>query len=866
MSPSVCPDSEEDDEDELLQGDEDTSQQSLQSWVAGHAEKYDELSVPLNGQRSPGGTNSSELRRQIGAAGRALFDPASQQAFRSAPAMPSSTSPVLRRDKRRRATEVASEPVASPSRSVKRTKTMNQKTYGSTSSRTPRPADDENWKAFRNGDEPVAKTSQSAGFSDHSSGPNPSGGLPAGTIRQDFMDHEPNLMFRDTGSTNAFNESSEQRIMETVLTTGDARPTNDEPSANVTASDKQQDSSFPWSESAGATQSQSANNTNPPPGEPDICNAGEAKRDAEREMSATKPTVENEMVAALEEDSHRAEEPEVEARDDEIHVSLSERNEQQHKVPPKSSPIVEIPRHRAASATSSKDTPVSSRKESTPKKTRGRRRKTVGGDDQERKPELDPLNSDDKLIGLPKERYMPRPSRRRATDIVEPVDFSAVPERAAKKRRKTATTNVNDNKADAVSATTKQAESQTITPSIEEDDSRTEVPQGQSANPTFAADDKQAPPLHRRHTPIQPSVEPLSPPPPAEFEMPSPKKRDQSGRSNPSSTSRVVMGPPPLPPSSKKKLSRSKTTIFEDHVAFGGFRKSPTLSQQQAERAQSVLSETPNSASRARRYRTRPVVEDDDDEEDELAQDHTVDEEDPPPKERGRSTKAAAANKAAKSRVLADSEDEVDDLNAEQDGSVDGDDSPPRKRGRRAKAAVTKKGKQIGNILPDSEDQEEEEEGDFNDNKVEAEEIKGPPKKKRPGRPPEAKPQEEPKGNSADGGEDTTAPGPDPDKVNVPSSDTAAVSQGESSSSPSRAALERKDPNRQIENAAAKSDEAPTAKPSSTPTKPADAKTVHSPIKSSSGSGTQYRVGLSRKRKIPSLLKSIRPPKPSTTR
>jgi len=51
------------------------------------------------------------------------------------------------------------------------------------------------------------------------------------------------------------------------------------------------------------------------------------------------------------------------------------------------------------------------------------------------------INSDDIAIGLPVEQYKPRPSRSRSTHVIgEPIDYSVVPERAAKrksKRRKT---------------------------------------------------------------------------------------------------------------------------------------------------------------------------------------------------------------------------------------------------------------------------------------------------------------------------------------------------------------------------------------------------------------------------------------------
>ena len=54
---------------------------------------------------------------------------------------------------------------------------------------------------------------------------------------------------------------------------------------------------------------------------------------------------------------------------------------------------------------------------------------------------LDELGSDDNTLGLPKEQYQPRPSKRRAgggdNDIVVPTDFSKRPEAIAKNKRKT---------------------------------------------------------------------------------------------------------------------------------------------------------------------------------------------------------------------------------------------------------------------------------------------------------------------------------------------------------------------------------------------------------------------------------------------
>lgn len=61
----------------------------------------------------------------------------------------------------------------------------------------------------------------------------------------------------------------------------------------------------------------------------------------------------------------------------------------------------------------------------------------------------DPLNPDDIAVGLPKERYQPRPSRSRSNPVLQeaPIDYSVRPEKAAKasarvNRRKTTDTSV----------------------------------------------------------------------------------------------------------------------------------------------------------------------------------------------------------------------------------------------------------------------------------------------------------------------------------------------------------------------------------------------------------------------------------------
>lgn len=716
--------------------------------------------------------------------------------------MPSSGSPIMRRDKRRRATDVASESNESPAKGVKRTKTTNHKTYGSISSRTLRAPEDDNWKAFTEDESQAERTSQSLRLSDHSTGPNPSSGLPEGTIKQDFINHEPNMMFRDTGSTNAFNESSQQRIIDNAL--GNNAAPNNVPAASGTASEKQE-SSFPWSDSG---QSLKASNSHILPDGGTDPNGSPKKNGIRDEIASAAENPPDEATA-----TNIAQN----VSSDGIIVSVPEKADKPAESPPRSSPIVKIPRHRRASINSYEAGQGSPPKQTAEKKTRGRPRKTADDEDMENGQRSDPFNSDDKHIGLPKEMCKPRPSRRRATEIVEPMDYSVVPEKAAKKRRKTAdfdAITVDDSKRSHNSA---QIETSEVTASVEKDETQPEMQLAADKFTSNASQEegKERPPLQRRKTPKRPTVEPLSPAkaPELESKEDSPEKEMQQSPPKPSPDGSMSMPPPPLPPSSKKKkLGRSKTTIYEDHMATGASRKSPSLSQQQANR-RSVLEEQTES-SQNKRSKRRTILQDDEDDEDELAKE--------------------------------DPEDEI---------------PAPKKRGRPAKAPPAKTAKSAKRVLPDSEDEEE----DFHDAAEEGEEeIEEPPKKKR-GRPAKAKaPAEAPK-------QDEPAKSAEPEKATTPSNDTPSLKDNDNS--PTKAALEPKDPNREISN---RTEEAPdsatkkpmTSTPPSKPNTPTPQKPTHSPIKSASsgGVGPQYRVGLSKTRRIPSLLKVIRPSKPTSTR
>lgn len=682
--------------------------------------------------------------------------------------METSTSPVLQRDQRRRTTTIVSEPIASPQKSARRTKTTNLKTYGS-SHRTFEATDDAAFAALRDDAEGI-KTSQSARLTGHSSGPNGSSGLPAGTIQEDFINHEPNFMFKDTGSTNAFNESSQQRLVEQALNNGESVTAMAE--ENTTASAEKQSSSFPWSASADATQSQKTKQSDalrqdaPEPHAADDTIAVATKQTSgSSSVKSAKNTVDTSIQGVLK--NH----------DDTQQTSSKAR-------PPKSSPVVEIPRYHPFPEDDD-DEP--------PKASRGRKRKSQ--DDVE-----DTLNSDDRAIGLPKENYKPRPSRRRATVAVEePIDYSVVPGKTSRKRRKTAEGKIGgaDNLLIEDTQTQKEAAKER-SQLADSTASKVDIQESYGASANETNDEAKQP----EKAPTE------SGPTPHKGSQQSDASSKQEQASAQKATDAMLMKPPPLPASASKKSRRSKTTIFEDHVELNRGQKSPSLSQQQASR-KTALAEMSNHSKPNRRQKRRTIVQDDDeDDEDELAKDMSEEEEEAAPKKRGRPAKPMPKpeqqNTKSKEKVLSDSEADEDEL--------------------------------------ELEDEE-------------------PPKKKKGGRPAKAKADEASKPKEATEPAQHT-PSKQPTE---PSSETIGQS------SPSKAALARKDANAKAPPNAAKetpaaSPEKPAQPPSKeasssekTPAKPSP--TTHSPIKGSSFAN--YRVGLSKRSRIPSLLKSFRAPAPA---
>ncbi|KAK4618652.1 uncharacterized protein CLAFUR5_11060 [Fulvia fulva] len=876
--PPAIQDSE--DEDEILFEDE-PSQRSTFSQLADHAtsilKDFPDVVPQLDGaaDKPPRGTSSSDLRRQVADAERGLLATNSDQPSKHAAGMPSSTSPALQRNKRRNTTVVGSDSGVSPVKSLKRVKTY-------------------------------AQTRSILGDDDDR--PHAPSGLPAGTIADDFMNHEPNVMFRDTGTTNAFNDSTQEELVEQARGGNNVQTANEAPLPKASNSDKS--SSFPWTASAEPTQTEGS----PVKADEQIIQREDNTTAQQVPNLVRRPTIE--PLSPVAKRPAFFQKPE----DDRPGTQEAAPPAAKARSPPKSSPVVIIDRRDAVSELRDEENSGAQ------KAKRGRKRKSQEAVHEQTQSD-DRLDSDDRMLkemGLPEDQYKPRPSRRRATQVEEPLDMSLTVERAVRKQQRRKTDN-----ATAEAATSSQSHAQNGSR-----DGLYACPLGCSSRMTeeevfphldlCPTKQKATQPSKDKATEENDSVHVVSPQkmlekgrksaikPVTVEERPKASSRASSIDASPSSktlgqlssekkTDVGLMLPPTMPASASKRARRSKTTIFEDHVDFGGSQRSPNLSQQQAKRKAALLEVTNGSTQKSR----RKIVQDDEDDEDELAKEEAEVIEPPQKRARGRPAKASTQKPAKSSeRVLKDSDAEDDEEEIElkppakpkargrsktvlQDSDSDDDDEleaeePPVKKGRGRPPKTKSKEKVLQNSDSENDDLEAEEpvakkgrgrppkakskekvleDSDAVDEDPNAEEddveLDESPKKKRPGRPPKAK---------ADSGKPVdNAPAKENSEIDIPSSDLSALNKGDSS--PTKAALSRKDSNQQ-----------PKAKdmqsPRSTPPQRPDAKpapVTHSPIKSitkagSNGSFPTYRVGLSKTRKIPSLLKIVGKPRPDTRR
>jgi hypothetical protein len=755
---------------------------------------------------------SERLKRQINEAQWSLCGDSSEQPQidDKNPAQPDTVSPTSRRDKRRHSAVRQTEPTMS---AVKRAKTIT--TY---STKKPSASSIEREKFINTfGDDATApNTSPSIRFSDHSA-VGGSSGLPAGSLQADFVNHEP-AMFKESGSTIPDNESSHERMIEQALRSKSAKATSSPGMKLVESDEMPKSSSFPWSasEQTETTKSHIARDEQAiASGLGAECNKIVAQPHAQ-EVSLSEQAAISANPMPISEDSV------LPGPATAVMVAPAT-----HSEPPRSSPIVHIKPVEVTAPHLAE--PAVAPAEKTQKPSRGRKRKV-----QEESSE--PLNSDDIAVGLPKERYKPRPSRRRATETVEePIDFGVIPEKAAKsKRSKTVGSSA---KPPDTQLSTKDKESLPTTESkAKPSESLDAVESGTPLTNKSSTND----PLSQSATQLYKPSPVVEVPAPVETK-PSQSKESASQtvaeasqtdkNTKPNNDFAFSKPAPRKKPASKSK--RSSTTIFEDHVDFTGKSRSPSLSQQQALR-QSALTDVKNEASPVKRKRGgKAVISDDDDDEEEEEVLH-------------------AKSKRTRKVVLQDDDDEDElafDPNRQDEQADETADGPPKKRGRGRPPKTPSKPNADAPVKSAKQTSHED-----------VDEIalippEEPPKKRGRGRPPKSAatvPDEDDSKNGEEANNDPAKPPEDkaPAKasIEIPAEDSSIPSKISATEIPTPSP--EKQPSTETKAAPSK---APKASP-----------VAHSPIKSSSPAA--YRVGLSKKHRIPSLLRVMRPPPPPSKR
>jgi hypothetical protein len=762
MARRAVADSDDEGDDEVFVSATEVTQKSTAASIPGSKHTDGASAIETHEATNAKSTSSTELLKcQMLSAERHLVT-------NSAPIQmagnPQDSSPSMRAQKRRHTSAFGSEAVASPEKGAKRTKTLT--TYGANETRRIdgesafyRPRDD--------AEAPLPKTSQSARFTEHS-GYHSSAELPAGSLGEEFANHEPTVLFRDTGSTVPDESSAQQRMIQQALSSKKGLSTS---ATNELQEEDGKSSSFPWSASEqtrsvkSTGKAKSANIDGPEGGAHlDETNGGGTSETGGSNAAAATPSKGTVASAPI-------------AAEEGIVVQAASR--------PQASPIVEISQRADRGTRSTRRDSTS-----TQTSTRNRKRKAEENDDS------DPLNSDDKAVGLPKERYQPRPSRRRATQIVEePIDYSVRPEKAAKTKR-TKTTNAEPNSTSMELEQSKtliaklkvdvEKTAQTSTQSICLPEHTEKTPNGGNAStPSPVVNEEVAATGNQKQgsIPSQPSEE-------------TPQSSDQKSDDH-------IFVKPSLPtpkPKPASRTRRSRTTVFEDHIEFKASQTSPSLSQQQAKRKSAHEKAKDEGAKLSKRKRKAIVIDEDEDDEDELGKDSDAENEveDTAPKKRGRGRPAKSKPQAKSAeKILDDSDDGEDD----QEDDVE---LKKRGRGRPAKAA-------LANPSNDTEFNRSTPSIENDDIVKKIVQALGTNK------------------GSAGHSEKPAADAPKPSSI------------GKENITPSPS------PEKRTEK---------TAKPPQEDAKPSP--TLHSPIKSSSV--VPYRVGLSNRHRIPSLLKTVKPP------
>nr|POE72092.1 hypothetical protein CFP56_11968 [Quercus suber] len=422
----------------------------------------------------------------------------------------------------------------------------------------------------------------------------PSAELPGGTIRAAFVDHDP-AMFRDTGSTIPDNSTSQRRIIE------QAQNEFEMPGAfaiYTTLKTDERSSSFPWPSTRG-TEHISDDKFDQPDTVPMV---------SQRSLDLTKRGLANtDRVYEDEDDSITC-------------IEVSNNNGPHSQNPSRvadpqrrqTSPRVEIP-----PPCSSVDVDTTLTTPTTQQTTKSRRRGTQND-------ESDPSCWDELAIGLPKERYVPRPSNRRSkSHVLEVVDFSIAPEKAAKAARAkslAATSNPRSSSRSnhqgqppaVVETESQKGQSSANSPRIEDKAARKSHVAEDSTLSTTEVYVKSLP-VHNQtgsglpnHSSLDPSSDQAS--------LTAEEQDHNCAVQKPQleHTRGIVSEKMRANASSKSKSRRSHTTIFEDHVDFNGCNISPSLMQQQARR-KLALRDVHNETPASKRRKPRATIKDDDD-------------------------------------------------------------------------------------------------------------------------------------------------------------------------------------------------------------------------------------------------------------
>lgn len=232
----------------------------------------------------------------------------------------------------------------------------------------------------------------SFGFSDSSEGAR--WDLPS-SVRDDFVRNDPS-MFPEGSSTVPDNTYDQQRMLETALTDQDSMPAPVLPVKDNSSSTGS--SSIPWSAYLATQNKSQASQTQVPP-------IAEPK---EHLVLPGPQAVEEATTAVILKPSHTP------VGSPSHGGTLLCLNLPQNSVEPTLVHVTEPSPEFLSSSRSKK---------------------------KRQREEHELTRSDELAIGLPKEQYRPRPSRSRSAQITsEPIDFSAVPEKAAKKKLKRAKT------------------------------------------------------------------------------------------------------------------------------------------------------------------------------------------------------------------------------------------------------------------------------------------------------------------------------------------------------------------------------------------------------------------------------------------